>query len=208
MSGIVITAPILGLLTAAGVWLTARLGAGYFGYDRSKLTIGCVLPLLVFAISTVCCFVWIPAASTHSGVGVSAEVANGHLMTFDLPDEAVNVDFRTCIYDGLTDAAEFDISEDNFLRWMASENRTPERFEIVDDEIVWSNADANVKYGDSPACAFVTPVSSILDGHTTDEVQVKRGYYFDNYDPLGDDSGLTIVYDISRRRVFMWETTF
>ena len=54
----------------------------------------------------------------------------------------------------------------------------------------------------------MTPVSSVVDANY-EEVGIKNGYYFDDYDPRGaDDSGLTVVYDSDRRRVYMWRTAF
>lgn len=141
---------------------------------------------------------------THSGLGVTPRAANERLLTFDVPGVATNVDFRHSFYDSLIDAAEFTISERDFLIWMADEERVPTRFAVSEKGLEW--ADGAIQHRRD--WIYVTPISSVLDANY-EEVEIKNGYYFDDYDPRGaDDSGLTVVYDSDRRRVYMWRTAF
>jgi hypothetical protein len=86
---------------------------------------------------------------------------------------------------------------------MAEEGRVPTRFTVSENGLEWAGNASPYRRND----IFVTPISSILDGRSQD-VEITNGYYFDDSDPRGaDGSRLSVVYDLDRRRVYMWRTT-
>jgi hypothetical protein len=132
-------------------------------------------------------------------------VANQALLTFDVPARATNVSFRHSFYDSLIDVAEFEISEDDFLKWMKVEGRSPVGFETGKAGVVWSNGKTSGRQQHHIQVPIVA--AEIYGSHEL--ALVERGYYFDDYQPAGaDDSGLTIVFDKAQKRVHMWRTTF
>jgi hypothetical protein len=204
MSGIVFIAPLLAFLASLAVLALVRVMVGRYGTDRNSKSVGCGVALLVFPIACAFFFVWLPASTTHSGRKVSPQIANDHLLTFKIPPVATNVDYRTSFFAGLTDAADFDIVESEFLKWMARSNRKSISFSAVADRVEW--ADEIDRFDrDFPR---INPVSAMLEGYS-DDVQIKNGYYFDDYDPhMNDDSGLTVIYDSDKQRAYVRRTTF
>jgi hypothetical protein len=204
MSGILFTAPFLAILTSIATFVVARIFAARFDRTRQSKYFGYGVSLLMFPIACIFFFSWLPRFTTQSGHNVSAHLANEHLGTFDIPASATNVDYRHSHFDGLIDAADFNIAESDFMNWMAGNHWAPIAFSTVGVRIQW--ADGQDHRDLEPP--VVTPVSFMLDGRH-EEVRIDNGFYFDDYDPRGnDDSGLTVVYDSDKERAYVCRTVY
>ena len=146
------------------------------------------------------------------GFGVTPAEANvgGFVSAIGVPEVAEDVDYRVCPAAGALVVLEFQIEEKDFLAWLASKGWEAHRFVREGDRNVWQDSESTLpKFAPKDLPVTVTPVRSYLDG-TYQEVEVKEGYYSDNYDPEDDydDSGDTVVYDLETGRTYLRRTTY
>jgi hypothetical protein len=205
MSGIIFVAPFLAFVVSLCVWGLFRIFGRWSGKSGPARAIGCALAAIAFPILSVLFFIWLPRASTCSGEGVTAQAANDGLLTISVPETATDVDFRHAFYSSLIDEADFTIDESAFLEWMKQNNWSPGEFYTDADGLHWKGETDFAILG----YVSVTPVAKVTEGRDED-LEVRNGYYFDDYEKgeLGDDSGLTVVYDKDGGRAYAWRTTF
>lgn len=203
MSGLIIIAPLLALIVCFVASELVQFTVQRCWRGAPAKSLASLSALIVFPVVAAVLFQWLPAATTHSGLGVSAQAANEYLMTFDVPPQATNVDYRHSFFDGLTDAADFDISEAEFLKWMADSDRQPHHFSTVAYQIRWDDG----KTLDRPSAIHVHQVAAQFKHQG--EIEIEQGYYFDDYAARGSvDNGLTVVYDPQKKRAYIWRTTY
>jgi hypothetical protein len=204
MSSLLFFAPFLAFLGSFAIYHLVRLAARRCGAAQFAKTIGFAAAAIAFIPATFLFLEQLPAATTYSGRGASAAEANSRLGMFKVPATASNVDYRHSFFSGLTDAADFDLDLAEFHQWMADNQRKPLAFATTANRVEWS--DGKPQRISLPIT--VTPVAVLIDRRGGD-MQVDNGYYFDDYDrDRFDDSGLTIVYDSDKQRVYMGRTTF
>jgi len=204
MSGIFVIAPLLAFLATLLLWAMIRIAVWWCGNGSQLRAIGRATALISFPLFCVILFLWLPAVMTNSGIGVTARIANERLLTISVPETALEVDYRSAIFSGLTDAADFTVDEAAFLEWMSGNEWTPASFFSDETGIHWTRDNRF----SSLDIVSVTPVKVMLEGRGGD-LDVRNGYYFDDYDKSSsDDSGLTVVYDSDRHRAYVWRTTF
>lgn len=176
--------------------------------------VGAVLPVLTglgfFLLGCAWLRGWL---EPDYGFAVTPAEANrvAFIRAIGVPEAARDVNYRVSPAFGLLVVLDFQIGENDFLRWMAKKGWTPHHF-VRDQQrgIVWDDPKATLpKFAPSLSQATVTPVRSYLEG-SHEEVEVREGYYFDNYDPKDDydDSGDTVVYDSEKGRAYLERSTY
>jgi len=183
--------------------------------DGKRPAIHMILPVLIFIglwLSFVVGVWFYDYCLPDYGFGVTPAEANvvGFVSAIGVPEVAEDVDYRVCPAAGALVVLEFQIEDKDFLAWMASKGWKAHKFVTEGDRNVWQDSDSTLpKFAPKDLPVTVTPVRSYLDG-TYQEVEVRQGYYFDNYDPEDDydDSGDTVVYDLKTGRAYLTRTTY
>lgn len=203
MSSLFFIAPLLALVVCFVASELVQFTLQRYWRAAPAKSLASLSALIVFPVATVLLFRYLPAATTYSGLGVSAQAANEYLTTFDVPSVATNVDYHHSFFSGLTDAADFDIAEADFLQWMANADRKPLGFSTVAHQIQWDDG----KTLHRPTSIQVHSVAAMLNHQR--EIEIEHGYYFDDYAARGSvDNGLTVVYDLQKKRAYIWRTTY
>ena len=205
MSPILFEAPFYALILSAGVWLVIRFGCA--GLDRkwspASTFLATLAGCLVFPLATYFFFVTLPGATTHAGMGVSPHEANDHLMAFQVPEAASDVNYRHERYSGRIDEVSFTMPRKEFLEWMKAKGRKPAEFHIGGDGWSWEVGDE--KELPTPPIR-VRPVTR--KPAEAADVEIQKGYWFEDYAEDNPDSGITIVYDKDSGRAYMWRDVF
>lgn len=183
MSPIFFFAPAFALVASAFLWW------GIFRVTRNwhkpawTSSLGCLLPLLAFPLLTIIIFTTLPAYLTETGTSSTPQEANLHLVFFDVPSTAHDVDYRHAYFSGTIDEANFSIAADDYFAWMSEKNWKPQEFNSSD-------------------YVYVNRLFS------PDTEEIANGYRYDDYDEASPDSGFSVVYDKETHRAYMWKTTF
>jgi len=184
--------------------------------DGKRPAIHMILPVLIFIglwLSFVVGVWFYDYCLPDYGFGVTPAEANvvGFVSAIGVPEVAEDVDYRVCPAAGPLVVLEFQIEDKDFLAWMAAKGWHARKFAPGEDGVnVWEDSELPLpKFAPAHSPIAVTPVRSYLDG-TYQEVEVRQGYYFDNYDPEDDydDSGDTVVYDLKTGRAYLTRTTY
>ncbi len=184
--------------------------------DGKRPAIHVIVPVLIFIGLWLSFFVgvwfydyWLP----DYGFGVTPSEANavGLVRAIGVPVTAEDVDYRVCPAAGALVVLDFQIEEKDFLAWMSAKGWHPRKFAPGEDAMnVWEDSELPFpKFAPAHSPIAVTPVRSYFNG-TDQQIEVWRGYYFDNYDPEDDydDSGDTVVYDLKTGRAYLTRTTY
>jgi hypothetical protein len=208
MSPIIFVAPLLGFTASLAVWVVHRCWSRLRRQPHKSSRFVIVLAVMAFPLVCSGIFVWLPWVTIKSGVDVSADVANKHLVTFKVPSDATHVDFRNAVFSGLVDVADFAIDEKRFLAWASSNGWKVHRFSYDGAGLQWQESVENLPKYASGNAGRVVPVQSILN-RTYDWTEIRNGYYFDDYrERRSHDCGLTVMYDLDHSRAYVQQTMF
>jgi len=220
MSGVVLLVPftfVLALVTTVLIWrpIASRMRAA----GHSLLAV--ILPLAIgVGLLALLGYGVLWLYRSRYGFGLSSEAANEAGVTLQIPKGAHDVNYRVGFAGGTFAVIDFQITESDFLLWMQAQGWTPSRFVLNDEgDTVW--ADPGPPFPDylglgraagvgsrPPLHVTVIPVKSWRNG-THEEIEVKNGYYFDNYEvDVFDDSGDTVVYNMETGRAYVRRTSF
>lgn len=206
MSGALAIAPILAGIVCAVTWRCLRWALRNCGY-RHVNTLGCLLVFPLFPFVCFGMFFGVIAVTTYQGLSVTPTVANKSLMFIEVPKQATNVDFRNSLFQGITDAADFTLTESIFMEWMNAQDWEPERFSYEGSmTIVETDANGNETQMTELMGVSVTPVRSLIDS-VRESVVVQNGYEYEHVHGPADAVSF-VVYDIDTGRVYVQRTTF
>jgi hypothetical protein len=202
MSPIFFVAPFSALLASLCIWGLFRVVGRWSGKSGPSRASGCAVAAIAFPMLSVFFFVWLPRATTYAGEGVTAQVANDNLLTISVPETATDVNFRHAFYSSLIDEADFEITEDDFLKWVKEQRWTTREFGTNADRI---HGEPESEFS-ADDLAWVYPVAISGDAEM---IEVRNGYEIvDDGAIENDDVFLCVVYDKDHDRAYMWRTTF
>ena len=146
------------------MWKVCRLRAETNQWTGHTVGLFFAIVFILFPVSCSSIMYTLPAAMCRVGHGVSGEEANRHLRFTNVPDVATDVLYRHDCFSGLTEAAEFSCTKQQFLEWANDNGWKPEAF----------NSSEDVKGHWRSGTSFTSVFSS-----DEESIQVDRGYYFD-----------------------------
>ena len=146
--------------------------------------------------------------STKIGFGVSTEEANRDLLSFKLPPEATDVNYRNNIWLGTLDVADFTIDEKSFLAWAKKNGWHMKRFITTEreDELQNESLDDSIPSTLLSSPESVYPTKCFVE-EDHDLVDIYNGYHANTYKEENPDFGESITYDLDNSRAYIISTT-
>jgi hypothetical protein len=206
MSGLFIVGVFGGIVTCGCIhaalrhWTKPKDG-------RYPAHVGC-LPLFLFPFTFYGCAYLSFVIVNRQGNHATPEQASGALMFFELPSSASDVNYRNNFFNGLTDHADFRISEADFLRWMKENSWHPKEFRSNDAPNEWDRKYEWTSGEDSSALDHLMFSIDTIDPEAKSgrsKHVIWNGYYFK--EGVGDRNR-RIWYDKDNGRAFVEHSTF
>lgn len=144
---------------------------------------------------------WLIRASTTTLVAMDSRKGEQRLELFGIPTGTTN-DFcyRFSLF-GVTIRADFEMAERDFHAWMKSQGWQTKR--IVSESEYW-----NTDGGSDIVLPDVAIVYPVRDYDLEQELEIRKGYYYFEYDQDNRDETTTVIYDLEAGRAYLVYTTY
>ncbi len=193
MSGIIIMGPIFAAMVAGAIVLAAASTARYFGKFPMNRVASLSLGAVLFFVFLWPITQWCAGASTTTRIAMNPRDGEKRLEFVGLPSNTTSdFCFRSSLV-GVTILADFQMSEEDFLRWMISQGWNAVPFQIEDDEPMIQLPDGTYME------VTVYPVRDYKSGKQT---TVHRGYCCLTPGKDISDNTKKIIYDLNSGRAY------